>query len=70
MNHLEAWHARHQKNSEAFKKAVSETKTNCRDMIHEYSETGNFDSENMNSISYNSDEIAEWLRLKEQFKKC
>ena len=81
MNHLQAWHARHQKTLEPIKKAIREidAATAYMDVAYEDSETDIFDSDDSDNSSYDFDELAEsfgigpnkpaeWLRLKEQSK--
>jgi hypothetical protein len=83
MNHLEAWHARHQKTLEPIKKAVREINnlTANMDVAHEDSDMSGFDSEDSNGNPYDYEELAElfqvgpdkpaeWLRLKEQSKNA
>lgn len=80
MNHLEAWHARHQKTLEPIKIAFSEihAATAPMDMFTKDADTSDSDSDNINSGSDDSDfeelarewglifdKPAEWLRLKE-----
>lgn len=76
MNHLEAWHARHQKNLEPTKKAIREidTATSYMDLVHEGSNTssdsydfdkdsqmGDFGSDDSDSSSY--DHKADLVKL-------
>jgi hypothetical protein len=61
MNHLEAWHARHQKTLDPIKKAVREINaaTAYMDVVHEDSDISGFDSDHISSDSYDFDEDSE-----------
>lgn len=61
MNHLEAWHARHQKTPEPLKKAVREinTATAHMDVVHEDSDISRFDSDDTSNDSYDFDTDSE-----------
>lgn len=75
MNHLEAWHARHQKTLEPFKEAIREINTAYSENFPGDSNISGFNSDDSNSSSNDFDELAElfhhgpikraeWLRLK------
>jgi len=61
MNHLEAWHARHQKTLEPIKKAVREINTPTAYMhaVHEDSDISCFDSEDISNGLYDFDKDSE-----------
>ncbi|KAF4610405.1 hypothetical protein G7Y89_g15713 [Cudoniella acicularis] len=61
MNHLEAWHARHQKTLEPCKKAVREINaaTAYMDVAHEDSDISDFDSGDISNDSYDFDKDSE-----------
>lgn len=61
MNHLEAWHARHQKTLDPFKKAFCEINTAAAnmDMSNEDSDTSGFDSDEISNESYDFDKDSE-----------
>jgi AT hook motif len=61
INHLEAWHARHQKTIEPWKRAVLEINaaTAYTDVAHEDSNISDFDSDDISNDSYDFDKDSE-----------
>jgi hypothetical protein len=59
MNHLEAWHARHQKTLEPLKIAIHELNIAYKDTFHGRSDLSGFDSDDISSVSYDFDEDSE-----------
>ena len=59
MDHLEAWHARHQKTLELWKRAVREINAATAYMDMEGSDISGFDSDDMSSDSSDFDEVSE-----------